>query len=411
MNTQDKIRKARAGLILDAPFFGALALRLDLRPEPALPTMATNGQTLFYNPGFVDSLPLPILKACLAHEVLHVGAGHCWRRSARDHKQWNVAADYAINAILQEAGFTLPDDCLMDSALAGKSAEEIYTVLASRKPDGQPDPNGKPGKGPGAGQGQNGPKPEKPGPENAPGSTGGKPDGSKAGQDPGNMGAVLDSPEPAPGETPAAEQWRIAVAQAAQAAKAMGKLPGSLARLVTDIVEPAVDWRAALREFVQRSARNDYDWRRPNRRYLQRGFILPSLLSDELPALAVAVDTSGSIDKTELAAFAAEIGAILAEYQTTIKLFYVDRTLQGESELTREDLPLELDAKGGGGTDFRPAFDRLAELGETPPALVYLTDLAAPRSRFPAEPDYPVLWVCTTDRSAPFGEVVRLRLN
>ena len=44
MTAQDKIRKARAGLILDSPFFGALALRRDLRPDDRRPTMATDGQ-------------------------------------------------------------------------------------------------------------------------------------------------------------------------------------------------------------------------------------------------------------------------------------------------------------------------------------------------------------------------------
>ena len=41
-----------------------------------------------------------------------------------------------------------------------------------------------------------------------------------------------------------------------------------------------------------------------------------------------------------------------------------------------------------------------------PACLVYLTDL---QGTFPDKPpDYPVLWVTTTDQEAPWGETVRL---
>jgi predicted metal-dependent peptidase len=128
-----------------------------------------------------------------------------------------------------------------------------------------------------------------------------------------------------------------------------------------------------------------------------------------LPAIAVAVDTSGSIGQTVLDSFAAEVSAILGEYDTTIRLLCVDSRVQAEATFTRPDLPLRLEPRGGGGTDFRPAFDRLAEGGEAPAALIYLTDLCG---RFPEqEPEYPTLWVCTTDREAPFGETVALRAD
>ena len=47
-----KIRKALVGLILDQPFFGTVALRLDIQESDKYPTAATNGKSLFYNPQF-----------------------------------------------------------------------------------------------------------------------------------------------------------------------------------------------------------------------------------------------------------------------------------------------------------------------------------------------------------------------
>ena len=56
----------------------------------------------------------------------------------------------------------------------------------------------------------------------------------------------------------------------------------------------------------------------------------------------------------------------------------------------RQDLPIVLCPKGGGGTDFRQVFQWVEQQGISPECLIYLTDLEC--SRFPEEPFYPVLW-------------------
>ena len=66
--------------------------------------------------------------ACVAHEVMHVANGHCWRQGARDPDRWNDACDYAINPIVLSAGLVLPKGALIDARYTGKSAEEIYGV-------------------------------------------------------------------------------------------------------------------------------------------------------------------------------------------------------------------------------------------------------------------------------------------
>ena len=157
------------------------------------------------------------------------------------------------------------------------------------------------------------------------------------------------------------------------------------------------------------SARNDYSGTPPNRRYISQGFYLPSLRSLELPAVVVAVDTSGSVTEEDLAQFAAEISGILEAYETEITVIYCDSGINGEPEVfTREDLPLKLQARGGGGTDFRPPFKFVAEHDLTPACLIYLTDLEC--SRFPSDPGYPVLWarIGKYGDNPPFGEVIEI---
>ena len=72
--TARKLTKARVQLILSQAFFGTLCLRLKLIPGN-LPTMATDGVRIIYNPAFVDQLTPAELEGTLAHESLALRAG------------------------------------------------------------------------------------------------------------------------------------------------------------------------------------------------------------------------------------------------------------------------------------------------------------------------------------------------
>ncbi len=384
LETEQKITKARAGLILDQPFFGALALRLQAKADPQVATAYTDGKVMGFNPAWIKDLSLSQVKGLWAHEVLHCGCAHHVRRQGRDPHKWNLATDQAINHILVNAGFELPADPLLDPAYKDKSAEEIYSLMG--------DP---PGQGPG---------PQGPGP------------GPDQGEDPGGCGAVRDGQGDqgqalGPQDLAQEEQnWKVALAQAAQQAKAMGDLPADLARLVNEIVHPKLNPYEILRQFIEMSARNDYSWTPANRRYMAQGFYLPSLRSQELPEIVIAVDTSSSVTDEELAQFAAEISGILEAYDTTIRVIYCDTEVTGEPEIfTRDDLPIRLQARGGGGTDFRPPFRWVQDQELTPACLVYLTDMDC--NRYPSDPGFPVLWAkigTWPSNPPPFGELIEI---
>jgi predicted metal-dependent peptidase len=208
------------------------------------------------------------------------------------------------------------------------------------------------------------------------------------------------------------QNWKIAGQQAAQQAAACGNLPGFLDRLVKAIINPRVPWQDLLRQFLERTARNDYTWTTLNSNYLSQGIFLPTLRSNELPRLVIAVDTSGSVDQKDLDQFAAEVNAVLELMSDSeITVLYCDTQINGDPEIfTRGDLPLTLQARGGGGTDFRPPFTWIEEQQEQPAALIYLTDMDC--DKFPPEPDYPVLWTRIkkpwTTYPAPFGEMIEI---
>ena len=115
----DLFAKARAALLVSAPFWGVLSLRLAPIEDSSIPTMKTDGVSIRYNPDFVAGLSRSVLRTCIAHETMHCAALHHTRRGARDLRRWNIACDYAINPLLVEAGFELPDGALLDPAYAG----------------------------------------------------------------------------------------------------------------------------------------------------------------------------------------------------------------------------------------------------------------------------------------------------
>jgi predicted metal-dependent peptidase len=360
-----RLSKAKCTLLMEQPFFGNLIVRLPNLVDESIPTARTDGKAIYWNPQFFDSLSDPELRGVLAHEVLHIAHGHTWRISGRDPFRWNVAADKAINQILKAANFELPEGCLWpESHEVGKSAEEIYAKLKTK---------------------------------NISGGAGGN------GLDPGGCGGVFEAP--AEGQRALEQEWKIAVTQAAMASKSVGKLPAGLERLVNEILNPKVPWSTLLRDFIERTARNDYSWSVPNRRHLQRGFVLPSLVSDELPEIVLVNDTSGSRGQAEMNQFCAEASGILGQYNTTIHVLHVDTDVAGVETLTKADLPLKLNPSGGGGTNFDKAFEWVKKSGIIPAALIYLTD--GYTSSWGEAPEYPVIWIMDNDRvKAPFGETI-----
>jgi predicted metal-dependent peptidase len=423
-NSEQKLTKARTQLLLNQPFFGTLCVRLKPVPGP-VPTMATNGRVIVYNPEFVKGLTAAELEAVVAHETLHCALGHHCRRGERDPELWNEAADLAINPILVANKFTLPTGALLDPAFENLSAEEIYArrLRASSGANAPASSSSRSDDGAG-GNGARDKTPQSQAACGAPSPNDSKqgtptseiPTGASAGgvpePRPGGFGEVLDATDnegnPAsPAEKNRQQQeWSIAAEQAIRSAKSCGHEAANLERPLRESRESRQDWRAILREFVAAVAPSDYRWSPPNRRYIASGLYLPSIERRGVGPVVIAVDTSGSIGTDELEQFAGEISAIAEEAQPeAIHVVYCDAMVQSSREF-RPSEPIRLAPKGGGGTDFRPVFTWLEQNELNPVCLIYLTDLCC--DSFPEPPDYPVLWATNSRRTAPFGETVRI---
>ena len=367
----------RTRLCTRTPFLGSLLLFAETISTDKIPTAATNGRHILINPEFFERLTLDQQEAVLLHEVLHAALLHVPRGVGRDAKRWNIAADAVINGVLVREGFALPKDSVRLQALENLSVEEVYDLLE---------------KAPWAGQDILLPSPDlliEKGMNNQPGLTAGS-----LGQE----------------EIREAEAyWRHAREQAGIMAESLlqGSLPASLQRELESLKAGQLNWRHYLWRYL---VRTPIDFREFDRRFIGKRLYLETL-EGETVFVAVAVDTSGSINDRELQVFLSEVQSILLAYPHLVcYLYYADAEVHGPFPLTAHmNMPPPV---GGGGTDFRPFFTKLTQenLPGTTTVAVYLTD---GYGDFPDQPPpFPVLWVITPggldSAYFPFGETVRL---
>lgn len=357
----DTMQKARVRLLLRHPFFATLLLSTPSRITREVPTAATTGKELLWNPDFMATLDVDETQGVMAHEVMHMALEHCLRLHGRNHRLWNVACDYAINLIVTNAGLKLPEGGLLDKKYKGMSADAIYDQLRQEQQSGK-----------------------------------GKPQDTMHGD-------VME-----PGEMTAEEQAQVtrkvrqAVAQAANVARLAGKLSGDLERLVDQLLNPAVPWQALLRDYMTRVSKDDESWNRRNRRF--SSVFLPARHSERMGEIVIIGDTSGSITEEDLNKVAAEVNAIAEQVRPElIRVVWADTRVAREETFEPGEL-IKLKPAGGGGTDMRVPLAHVEQYDAQ--VVILITDGYTP---WPAvEPSYPLIVCCTTDAEVPIGSVVRV---
>jgi predicted metal-dependent peptidase len=395
---RERLMRQRLRLLSEKPFFGTLLLHAPLRETTEVPTMATDGYAIYYNPHFVEELTDDMLLAVLLHEVLHAAYSHLPRRGGRDPRRWNIAADIVVNGIVEQEGVgQLPEGAVRDRSLEHLPVEEVYVLLKEPPSLEPPDLLEEP--------------PERYESLDEPVLSG---SGALEPHDEDGAGEEASPPQQAPGAAPAdlGAYWRQAINKASVAAqsewgsKSQGVEPLGAHREVRQALEARLDWRSLLWRFLTPTPT---DFSGLDRRFVHRRQYFEALEEWNVRA-HIAVDTSGSIGRSELESLLGEVRGILQAYpRTEALLYYADAEVYGPYPLQLEgDWPKP---QGGGGTDFRPFFEKVSEddtLGEI--LAIYLTD---GYGSFPKEsPAFQVLWVVKpgglADEGFPFGEVARL---
>ena len=359
-----------------------------------VPTACTNGRDELYGRAFVDSLTDAELRFLMLHECYHKMYRHLitWKHlHEKNPTLANASCDYNINGKLVDEnkgdGFaTMPRDedgeimGLFDEQYRNADGSWMDTAAIFSALD-----NGGDNEGDGEGGNESG--------DGAQGTS------SAQGFDEHDWEGADKLSDDEVNELE--KEIDIAIRQGSTIA---GKLGANGNRNLTELMQPQVDWREVLREFIQTTCTgNDYStWRRPNRRYIGADVYMPSGISEKIDELVIAVDTSGSISDHAVALFLSEVQSICTTVKPDkLRLLYWGHRVVGDESYA----PHELDTlvkttrpKGGGGTDVNCVTDYMQTHKIKPQATVVLTDghLLGDWGTW----DCPVLWCVLNNKSA-----------
>lgn len=325
---------------------------------PPIPTAFTDGVNTGYCATLMDALTDPQARFVILHENLHKAFMHTSKYAPLmklDPMRANMAMDYFVNQILVDsdpagtfispppnnAGGTGAQLC-QDNKYRDWPLKKIWEDLGQQQQQQK---------------------------------------GGKAGQ--GTMDMHL---EPTDGNgKPLSKEELEALGKQMEAALREGKnlagqRGGKCNRQLLEELEPKVDWRTALAEFVRSIAqgKDKTDWRRLNRRFVYQGIYLPSLVGERIGNIVVGIDTSGSIGDRELTEFSGELASVCEECNPeSVTILWWDTDVHGKQVFTEENYPnmrSMLRPAGGGGTDGNCVPQFLKKEGIKPDCVIMMTD-------------------------------------
>ena len=319
--------KAKIGLMAkpDTTFFTTIVFSLKLIWDRCIPTAATDGSSIRMNPDFFMSL-LPDERIFLiVHEAMHVALLHMLRLADREHRKWNKACDHYINLMLIERGFRMPQNGLADSKYKGLSSDEIYALL----PDPPPDDS-----------------------------------------------FTLDlEPNVAPVDSITQDIQDILIRAAMQSkmhGDAPGSIPGDIEIYLNKLLNPKLPWQRILQKYIQNLSKHDYSWRKPNRRFFPNHY-LPSMFSEKLMDIAIAIDSSGSVSDDDFKVFVSETHGILKMMKPDkITLIQFDGAIKSVDNIGSIRDLMNVKFIGRGGTRIEPVMEWAKE--NQPKLLLVFTD-------------------------------------
>jgi predicted metal-dependent peptidase len=362
-------------------------------------TAYTDGINKRYGRAFVEAICKtdPELNGLVLHEALHIVFRHILHNRdlfMEDRARANKAADYVVNDVimnLQDKTLAqLPKGGLYDPKYHNMNMREVYRLLkdeceggggggGSQKPEG----------GNGQGSGSGGSDKQYQFDEH---DTEGEGSGKTA-EEIKEMDAAIDR----------------AIREGALLA---GRLGANVPRSITELLDPLVDWRKELAEFVSAytKGRDEYTWRKFNRRLVANDIFMPTVENETVGEIVVAIDTSGSIGQAQINEFASELVSICeAVSPEAVRVLWWDTMVHGEQRFTDnyQNIGSMLKPQGGGGTRVGCVAEYINKHKVNAECLLVFTDGFVENS-----PEWginvPTLWfvTCNKNWTPPAGRAV-----
>ena len=346
-------------------------------------TAYTDGVNKKYGREFISKLTDAELRALILHENLHVALKHIprFKKEFKDNAQAiNVATDYAVNDVIMNLSdrdlCKLPEGGLYDAKYHNWSVREIYEDLKKQQKQNKD-----------SGKGE-------------------------------SLGKTLDEHDFENAQSMTDEEAKEMSSKIDKALREGGILAGRMGakipRVIGDMLEPKVDWREVLREFVSSATKgsDEYTWRKFNKRQMANDIYLPSMENESIGELIVAIDTSGSIGGQELTEFASELACICSvSTPSKVRVLWWDTEVHGEQVFMPEhydNIKELLKPQGGGGTIVSCVSEHLNKQRVEAEAIIVFTD-GYLESEITWNVKCPTLWLVTQNNNfiAPSGKVVK----
>jgi len=346
-------------------------------------TAYTDGVNKKYGREFISKLTDPELRALILHENLHVALKHIprFKKEFKDNAQAiNVATDYAVNDVIMNLKdhdlCKLPEGGLYDAKYHNWSVREIYEDLKKQQKQNKD-----------SGKGE-------------------------------SLGKTLDEHGFEDAQNMTDEEAKEMSGKIDKALREGGILAGRMGakipRVIGDMLEPKVNWREVLREFVSSATKgnDEYTWRKFNKRQMANDIYLPSMENESIGELIVAIDTSGSIGGQELTEFASELASICSvSTPSKVRVLWWDTEVHGEQVFMPEhydNIKELLKPQGGGGTIVSCVSEHLNKQRVEAEAIIVFTD-GYLESEITWNVKCPTLWLVTQNNNfvAPSGKVVK----
>lgn len=385
LNPMQRLERAAVTLMRDKEFMFLAGIivygNVKVVDDPRI-TARTDGINVEYGQDFIAKLNDAELMGLVLHEKLHCAFKHLtvWLALYEENpKLANMACDYVINLLIDDRynkdGFIkLPPGGCLDYKYRGMDAGEVYRLLKEKY-----------GSDDGLGSGEGG------------------------GFDEHDWSAAADM------SVEEIEELSRQIDQALrQGGILAGKAGANVDRSIMEMLEPRVDWRKALRDFISSSKPgDDYStYRRLDRRYMSQGLTMPTMYSDHVHRVFIGTDTSGSILDTELSEFLAEVQGVCESVKPGMVdlVYWGDRVVAHEiyEEHAISTLRQSTKPKNGGGTAPSCVTQYMKQHNIVPDCIIMLSD-GYVGSDWGGDWPAPVLWCLNNNNfTAPNGVTVHM---
>ena len=394
-----RIEIVRTHLMNTQPFFSVLLMHSKFALDEETDTAYTDGEYICFSPKFVKKLNDQELEFILIHEVMHIVLDHCKRKvDSWDQYLFNVAADIVVNSnilysykmdkskiTIREYGESMH---LAPNKKEGYNytLEQVYEMISGGKKSNAKD--------------------------------------SKNNKNNLNNSS-FDDHSFWPNDGGDNEEWKQILVEAKKISdlvkqareKDSGNIPKLLEREINELINPQLDWREILQDFICEET-NDYSFNPPDRRMQWNPLLLPDFNEKEesVSNIWFVIDTSGSVRQEELTACISEIVSAFEQFDNKISgiVSYFDSEITEPSPFHSLEDFKKVKIVGGGGTSFEEIFSYMKKnmMDNLPSSIIILTDGYA---SFPNEKDalgVPVLWVIDNKEvEVPWGKVARIEVD